>query len=68
MFRLGVNCVSGLFTQSFFSQKLGQGEQTRCLTSPEPSTQSELLWFRLPVVCRQQLLQKTSPPALLGGF
>ena len=49
-------------------QKLGQGEQTRYFTSPEPFTQSELLWSRLPVVCRQQMLQKTSSPALLGGF
>ena len=49
-------------------QKLGQGEQTRYFTSPEQFTQSELLWSRLSVVCRQQLLQKTSPPALLDGF
>ena len=49
-------------------QKLGQGEQTRYLTSLDPFTQSELLWSRFPFVCRQQLLQNTSPPALLGGF
>ena len=50
----------------FVFQKLCQGEQTRYFTSPGPFTQSELLWYRLPVVCRQQLLQKTSPPELLG--
>ena len=49
-------------------QKLGQGEQTQYFTSPEPFTQNELLWSRLPVVCRQQLPQKTSSPTLLGGF
>ena len=49
-------------------KNLGQGEQTRYYTSPEPFTQSELLLSRFPVVCRQQLLQKASPPALMGGF
>ena len=67
VFRLGANCVSGHLLSHFVFQKLCQGEQTRYFTSPEPFTQSELLWSRLPVVCRQHLLQKTSPPALLGG-
>ena len=49
-------------------QKLGHAEQTRYFTSAEPFIQSELLRSRFLVVCRQQLLQKTSSPALLGGF
>ena len=62
------SCINGFLLSHIVFQKLGQGEQTRYFTSPEPFTQSELLWSRLPVVCRQQLLQKISSPASFGGY
>ena len=40
----------------------------KIFTSPDSLAESELLWSWLPVVRRQQSLQKTCSPALLVDF